>query len=999
MPDAQADVADQDVAPSDPTPADPTPADPTPAAPIPADSAPADSASADSASVDSARPGSVPADSAPADKFKAESRVDEAKPGEPQVREPKAKEIKAEEPKAEESKVAEPEAEELKAAEPKPRPKPSPKAKPAPKPVPAVKKASEPAAEAEAKPAAHAEAKPAAVAAGPDVAKTEANVAEGAEPEVSTPAELKVTARAEPEVATSAEPEVIARVEPEGTMPSEPEGTKAEEPKAKGPEAEEAKTGKTKAEEIRAEELRAKAEAEVAPAEKTAEVKAAESESDEPVTAAEPETVAEPVTAPESGTAAELGTVAESGTAGEPGVGGEPGTVEVKAEGAGAREAEKAVSEGSAGVPEWPPPSAPSAGNTVTTQRRPATLDDLAPLPKVVPSAAAAPTMASPERGKAGRGKSARKEPVKAAARSVAQPAVPAEPPAALGYLATALSRLRAAIGGTTYPLAVPSAEEARKVGASLVSQLDDYLLPRLARLDAPLLVVVGGSTGAGKSTLVNSLVRAPVSTAGVLRPTTRSPVLVSHPNDSSWFRKGELLPGLTRTVESSADPHTLQLVSAPALGPGLAFLDAPDIDSVVDRNRQLAAQLLAAADLWLFVTTAARYADAVPWELLKTARLRGTVIALVLDRAPADAAVEVSTHLAEMLTEHHMGAAPLFVLPETTLDGQGLLSEDVTRQLHDWFAQLAADSGARAAVVRQTLDGALGALGPAVEGLAVAADEQSVIAKALDERVNAAFRTGRRNIEDGLRDGRLLRGEVLARWQEFVGTGEFFKSLESKVGHLRDRLVSAFTGRPAPGRNLQNALESQMITLVRGVVSDATEQAYASWQAYPAGVDLLEPALQKPATDLPQRAERMVRDWQHWVLDLVRKEAGDKRIVARGAAYAVNGVGLAVMITVFTATAFIPTGAEVAVGAGTTVAAQKVLEAVFGDQMIRSLAARARAELLTRVNVLLDAEAARFTDRTAAVGLEIEPGATLRQAAAEVERARKELALTGTAS
>jgi len=155
-----------------------------------------------------------------------------------------------------------------------------------------------------------------------------------------------------------------------------------------------------------------------------------------------------------------------------------------------------------------------------------------------------------------------------------AVPDIPVEPPAAVGELATALSRLRATIGGATYPLVMPSADEARRIGTALVSQLDDYLLPRLARLDAPLLVVVGGSTGAGKSTLVNSLVRAPVSTAGVLRPTTRSPVLVSHPADSHWFRQGRLLPGLTRTAEGSTDPRTLQLVSAPALGPGLAFLD-----------------------------------------------------------------------------------------------------------------------------------------------------------------------------------------------------------------------------------------------------------------------------------------------------------------------------------------------------------------------------------------------------------------------------------------
>ena len=163
------------------------------------------------------------------------------------------------------------------------------------------------------------------------------------------------------------------------------------------------------------------------------------------------------------------------------------------------------------------------------------------------------------------------------------------------------------------------------------------------------------------------------------------------------------------------------------------------------------------------------------------------------------------------------------------------------------------------------------------------------------------------------------------------------------------------------------------------------------------AGAALLAPELRDPSPDLPERADRLVRDWQQWVLGLVRQEGGDKRIVARGAAYAVNGAGLAVMIAVFTATAFLPTGLEVAVGAGTTVAAQKVLEAVFGDQVIRTLATRAREDLLTRVGELLDREAARFTDRTSAAGLAEDPGAELRRAADEVEAARTELALTGS--
>ena len=187
----------------------------------------------------------------------------------------------------------------------------------------------------------------------------------------------------------------------------------------------------------------------------------------------------------------------------------------------------------------------------------------------------------------------------------------PGDPPA---LLAEALAALRATVAGTSYPLALPDAAEAGNARDFLVAQLDDYLLPRLAQPDAPLLAVVGGPTGAGKSTLVNSLAQAPVSPAGVLRPTTRTPVLVSHPTDTPWFRRSHLLPGLARTGTAAQDPGGLHLVTAPALTPGLALLDSPDIDSVVDSDRALAGKLFAAADLWLFVTSAARYADAVPF-------------------------------------------------------------------------------------------------------------------------------------------------------------------------------------------------------------------------------------------------------------------------------------------------------------------------------------------------------------------------------------------------
>src|SRR4051794_38834945 len=228
------------------------------------------------------------------------------------------------------------------------------------------------------------------------------------------------------------------------------------------------------------------------------------------------------------------------------------------------------------------------------------------------------------------------------------------------GALSERLVTLSEHLRGVTLQLEVPGADVARRVRDELITQIDDYLLPRLRSMDAPLLMVVGGSTGAGKSTLVNSLVGAAVSRSGVLRPTTRAPVLVCNPADVRWFEDDRVLPTMSRTTGRSAGPGGLELAPSPNLPAGVALLDSPDIDSVVDLNRALARQLLAAADAWLFVTTAARYADAVPWELLQAARDRGTALSLVLDRVPPEGAGEVADHLQTMMRERGLAETEL---------------------------------------------------------------------------------------------------------------------------------------------------------------------------------------------------------------------------------------------------------------------------------------------------------------------------------------------------
>ena len=530
----------------------------------------------------------------------------------------------------------------------------------------------------------------------------------------------------------------------------------------------------------------------------------------------------------------------------------------------------------------------------------------------------------------------------------------------------TALVRLRDALQRTTLPLELPGVDECRVARVEMIDQLEDYVLPRLVQIDAPLLTVVGGSTGAGKSTLVNSLVGTRVTAPGVLRPTTRSPVLVHNPADADWFGQDRILPDLERTANATTDPNALQLVASTSLPPGLAVLDAPDIDSVEERNRVLAAQLLAAADLWLFVTTAARYADQVPWDFLKQAADRSAAVAIVLDRTPPAAVAEVSSHLARMLTARGLRDSPLFAVREGNVDNDGLLPASDVAEIKEWLGALAADADARSRVVKQTLEGAIRSLAAKSHLVADAAMEQVDMQARLLRDVDQAYDHAVRTIDEASADGTLLRGEVLARWQEFVGTGELIRGLESKVSWLRDRISNAVKGKPQQAGRVTVAVESGLQTLILENAENAAERTAAAWQSLEAGRQLLDEGGQDQARasrDFRARSDRAVRDWQQGVLDLVRKEGADKRTTARFLAYGVNGLAVALMVVVFASTAGI-TGAEVGIAGGSAVVGQKLLEAVFGDQAVRRLATDARRDLNQRVQALLDAERRRFVER-----------------------------------
>jgi hypothetical protein len=144
---------------------------------------------------------------------------------------------------------------------------------------------------------------------------------------------------------------------------------------------------------------------------------------------------------------------------------------------------------------------------------------------------------------------------------------------------------------------------------------------------------------------------------------------------------------------------------------------------------------------------------------------------------------------------------------------------------------------------------------------------------------------------------------------------------------------------------------------------------------------------LGRAAERLRVDTEQQVREWQGYVMELVRTEGASKRTTARLASLGVNAAGLTVMLAVFAQTGGL-TGAELVVAGGTSALGQKVLEALFGDQAVRELAAQARRDLVERADGLLRADAARFDALVEEAATDAETLAGLHRAIDAVRRA-----------
>jgi energy-coupling factor transporter ATP-binding protein EcfA2 len=526
-----------------------------------------------------------------------------------------------------------------------------------------------------------------------------------------------------------------------------------------------------------------------------------------------------------------------------------------------------------------------------------------------------------------------------------------------------------------------------------LAWHLDDYLLPRVRDLEAPLVCILLGSTGAGKSSLLNGLAGAPISPSGVVRPTTMRPVVLLAPGQVDAFMAGKVLAAL-------ADADRLQLAVHDRAFAEIALVDAPDVDSVEAENRRTAEELLQAADLCLFVTTAQRYADAVPWEFLRQAKARGVPLLVVVNRLPRREPDQraILADARRRFEEAGLGTAgpggrdlPMLGVVEGARDPatDGLEAgaiEPVRRALAD----LSADTGALTAVKAQALRGALAGLPAAVDEVAADLEADRRRADALRAPVQRAYDGEQRRLQDRLAGGEFLRGEVMRSWQEFVGVGDLSRWLSTGIGRVRAFLARHFQpGRGAPElqRTKEQAFEELVGALVRHA-DVAAGHAATEWAADPAGALLLEghPGLWGHGPELEADARAQLTEWLGRLTRMVEERGHSRRAFAFAASLGVNAIGVVAMLAVFAHSAGL-TGGEVAIAGGTAVVNQKLLEALIGEAAVADIIRAAERDLRRTLRSALEGDARRFLDLLTPAGDPEALRAAADRVVAEAER------------
>ena len=511
-----------------------------------------------------------------------------------------------------------------------------------------------------------------------------------------------------------------------------------------------------------------------------------------------------------------------------------------------------------------------------------------------------------------------------------------------------------------------PRSEAAWARARQLADHLRGHIRVRAASLDAPLVVLLVGPTGAGKSTIFNTIAGRTASPTGVLRPTTRVAVVLVHPADREPLVNGALA-GL------AADQR--RFVEDRAIEPGLAVIDAPDIDSLEHANRALAHRLVEAADLCCFVTTATRYADQVPWNVLARVEERGLPLLVVVNRMPPDAddrdqvLADVRRLLADAgldrLLATEPGASPreLIGVREGDLapDGDQLVA-DTIQPLQDEIVRLRAGRDARRELASRALTGSLAGLGDTIDRIADDADHEAIDVEANRRTADRSFETSLDALRDEIAHATFLREEALRHWQSYVGADQMTRFFSEGIGRLRGAIAAIFRPAAAPVAEVRAATTDDLVVVARLQAAEAARRTATAWSAEP---DMAPVVAEHADLWLPSPAfvgwlRAGLDEWIEGIGAEIQAHGQSKRLLARGASVGVNVLGTGVMLGTFLHTGGL-TGTEVGIAAATAFLNQKLLSALFGEAAMVELVEHARRRLDEVLTITFRAERARF--------------------------------------
>ena len=535
-----------------------------------------------------------------------------------------------------------------------------------------------------------------------------------------------------------------------------------------------------------------------------------------------------------------------------------------------------------------------------------------------------------------------------------------------------------------------PRTEPAKARATRFADHLAGHVRVRAASLDAPLLVVLVGPTGAGKSTVFNTIAGRSASETGVLRPTTRVAVVLVHPDDRPILADGTL---------ARIPPSQIRFLEDATIEQGLVLVDAPDIDSVEHANRELTDRLVEAADLALFVTTATRYADRVPWAVLERVRERGLPLQVIVNRMPPDATdrgdilADVRRLLAEAGLENVQAGsedAPpreIIAVAEGALDPAGdRLERDAIGPVLDEIARLRADRDARVQLAARALTGSLTGLGDSIEAIADDAEHESIDVEALRRIADRSYETSLDALRHEVGRGTFLREEALRQWQTFVGADQMTRFFSQGIVRIRGAIAAAIRPATAPVAEVRAATTEDLVAVARLQAAEAARRTAMSWsETTTAGRSVTEqPELWVPSPDFEERLQERLDRWIEGITEEIQAHGRPKRLLARGAAVGVNAMGTGVMLATFVHTGGL-TGAELGVAAATAFLNQKVLAALFGEAAMAELVAHARDRLDEALSTTFEEERARFDALIPATGELTALASDLRAAAVEV--------------